>query len=237
MFLSNILHHYVSFPIICDVNPPPFFVVSDETFDIRDNTYKELTFKWEGFNYLLREDEKNYDNNGYLNAKRREETLVDGNDSFLDASDSSDGVVLNYTFNQNDHSLSTSSNLSEEHYQFIKGCHKDKNDCNVIKSDFSSDKLLETSETASVQSEFDAVMKTLNVQENSNKSDNKSYDCNSYNDMTKQESPNLCDYNCTNISQPNRCLVGRLAVEPLCKTRTGKFNILAFVLQVCIFAI
>ena len=209
--------------------------------DIKDNTYKELSLNWEGFHYLLKEDEKQHDYNGSLNTKTREETeKLDVNSSFLETSDSSDGVVLHYSFNQNDHLLSSSSNLSENCNQFITGLHKNKSDCNVIKSDFSSDKFLETSETASIQSEFDAVMKTLDVksspevqEENNNRNDNKTYDCNSYNGRTSQESPIICK----NISLPNRCLVGTLMVEPLCGTRTGKFNILAYVLQVCIFAI
>ena len=215
--------------------------LSAETFDIICGARKEVLLKWEGVNYLLREEEKSECCITYANKKNEEEIARYMKSSFPETSSSSEGVFLDYSFKASSHSNSESISMPEDHSQSNEDISREKDAFHASVSDASMEEILETTETALHQSQCPAAMKAN--QENHSlhststelvkcKKRSECTDSPSNTSMVMHETPVFHDIHCKNIIRPNRCICGKLEIEPLCRAGTGKFNILVFVLQV-----
>ena len=214
----------------------PYFIFVEERLATKDSLGNELALTWEGVNYLVEEESRQHKRD--VCTDRVERMPVHENISLPETSDSSDGVVFNYTFRKYDQPLSRSNNMSVDYYQYIEGSYEAGDEFNVMNGGFSND------ETASLQSEFDFVVslsqvvpnwKSLSVEQERSSKQNDNRSCNSYDEIVEQKTPGHCNCYHKGITRQRLSVAGHLDIEPLCRARTGKFNILAFVLQVCTY--
>ena len=212
-----------------------------ETCNEQHGSKCALALKWEGSNYITDNNDKKIVLPACEDAESGGEVSTRKYESSLDRS--SDDIVLHYNFKQDYYSTSDlSGDYSGTIYQVHHGI-----DVDDVKHNWTCEKYEDTLEAESLQSEFDAVMQASQQMPNLHSSSSAGEERikkrgESQNEhqnscigaLEIQGSTEQCEYIPRNIRRPSHGSARKLEIQPLCKPKVGKFNIMAFVLQVSI---
>lgn len=202
------------------------FHQSDQNLEAKNAPRQNISFNWMGANYLMENNEEHHHDLGGNKGSERK-MFETGCNARKDSNEDSNGITLNQGLKQfvvsptnASYSCNADSHLVEHNFM-----HEKENKATCFESTSHNEEFDSAPELASIQSEFEAVLNASQVEVDlplSSELHNKGY----------KRSENGLSVHCSDISNLNKFEGRNLVVEPLCKPRSGKCDILAFVLQV-----